>query len=188
MRYELRLSAPSLEILPLVAVADAVARAAATAGGTPFHRPAYRGKLGNIAAWIVDEARKGRVTITDQDGRPGSFDELIQRSKRRRSYSEVLRTARSTEIDPMMTQAMCIYTTLRSLNKWASERGDEFAISHVGWIDERGLIEPKGSACVAVIINGREAIPVRAIPYVTGGMLGQTGLRYRWHKLPVARA
>jgi hypothetical protein len=70
MRYELRLSAPSLEVLPLVAIADAVARAAATAGGTPFHRPTYRGKLGKIAAWIVDEARNGRVTITDQDGRP----------------------------------------------------------------------------------------------------------------------
>jgi hypothetical protein len=79
-----------------------------------------------------------------------------------------LRAPDSTEIDLIITQAMCIYTTLRSLNKWASERGDEFAISQVGWIDERGLIEPKGSACVAVIINGREAIPVRAIPYVTG--------------------
>jgi hypothetical protein len=90
MRYELRLSAPSLEVLPLVAVADAVARASATAGGTPFHRPTYRGKFGNIAAWIVDDARKGRVTITDQDGRPGSFDELIQRAKDDGSYKRFL--------------------------------------------------------------------------------------------------
>lgn len=199
MQYELRLAAPSLDVLPLVAIADAVARAVATAGGTPFHKPTYQGKFRKVIDWILDDAREGRLAVTDQDGRPGTFDEVIERAKSDGTYSEVSSGPSSTDVDLNMTHALCIYTTLSSLNEWARERGDEFSISRVGWIDERGWNEPNDVATdnrpttdpiltvprerkdrpkpvhwgarntsVVVFIRGGEAIPVRAIPLVTG--------------------
>jgi hypothetical protein len=199
MQYELRLSAPNFDVLPLVAIADAVARAAATAGDTPFHKPTHQGKFRKLLEWVVGDAREGKLVVTDQDGRPGTFDEVIQRANSDGTYSEVLSGPSSTDVDLNMTHALCIYTTLSSLNKWARERGDEFSISRVGWIDERGWIEPNDVATenrpttdsvltvsgerktrpkpvhlgatntsVVVFICGREAIPVRAIPLVTG--------------------
>ena len=199
MQYELRLPAPNLDVLPLVAIADAVARAAATAGDTPFHKPTHQGKFRKLLEWVVGDAREGKLVVTDQDGRPGTFDEVIQRANSDGTYSEVFSGPSSTDVDLNMTHALCIYTTLSSLNEWARERGDEFSISRVGWIDERGWIEPNdvatenrsttdsiltvsgggkarseprysgpGNTSVVVFIRGREAIPVRAIPLVTG--------------------
>ncbi|WP_291981812.1 hypothetical protein [Candidatus Accumulibacter sp. ACC005] len=199
MQYELRLAAPSLDVLPLVAIAEAVARAAATAGDTPFHKPTYQGKFRKLLEWVVSDAREGQLVVTDQDGKPGTFNEVIQRANDDGTYSEVLSGPSSTDVDLSMTHALCIYTTLSSLNEWARERGDEFSISRVGWIDERGWIEPNdvatenrsttdsiltvsgrgkarseprysgpGNTSVVVFIRGREAIPVRAIPLVTG--------------------
>jgi len=146
MQYELRLSAPNFDVLPLVAIADAVARAAATAGDTPFHKPTHQGKFRKLLEWVVGDAREGKLVVTDQDGRPGTFDEVIQRANSDGTYSEVLSGPSSTDVDLNMTHALCIYTTLSSLNKWARERGDEFSISRVGWIDERGWIEPNDVA------------------------------------------
>lgn len=172
MQYELRLSAPSLDVLPLVAIADAVARAVATAGGTPLHKPTYQGKLRKVSEWIIDDARGGRLAVTDQDGRPGTFDEVIQRAKNDGTYSEVRQSQTSSEVDLTMTQALCVFTTLLHLNAWARERGDEFSISACGWIDERGWVEPnvviEKAPTVIFLIGGRETVPVRTIPFVTG--------------------
>lgn len=197
MRYELRLAAPSGETVPLAIIAAAIARMTASAGGTPFHRPTYRGKLGKVVAWIVDDAKSGKLAVTDQDGRPGTFDELVQRAEDDGTYSEAKVAQGSDKVDLNMTHALCIYTNLKGLNEWARERGDEFSIKWIGWIDERGWIEPNdvasenpptadiiptvlgkrkdrtkpvysGTRNTSVVfpIDGREAIPVRAIPYM----------------------
>ncbi|MBO3702841.1 MAG: hypothetical protein J5W83_09905 [Candidatus Accumulibacter sp.] len=219
MHYELRLSSPSLDVLPLVAIAGAVAGAAATGGDTPFHEATYKGKFRKLQDWVVDDARAGRLAVTDQDGRPGTFDEVVQRAKNDGTYSEVfelseeilqkiadgepfsdaLQDPASRKFDLNATHALCVYTTLKNLNDWASAQGNTFSISRVGWIDERGWIEPSDTATenplttdtrltvsgrgqhqikpvysgarstsVVVFICGREAIPVRAIPLVTG--------------------
>ncbi|EXI77151.1 MAG: hypothetical protein AW10_03992 [Candidatus Accumulibacter appositus] len=172
MHYELRLAAPSLGVLPLAIIANAIARAAATAGGTPLHKPTYQGKLRKVSEWIIDDARAGRLAVTDQDGRPGTFDEVIERAKNDGTYSEAWQSPTSSEVDLSMTQALCIFTTLLHLNEWAREQGDEFSVSACGWIDERGWVEPhaviENTPTVIFLIDGREAIPVRAIPLVTG--------------------
>lgn len=217
MHLVLRLSSPSLDVLPLVAIADAVAGAAATGGDTPFHKATYKGKFRKLQDWVVDDARAGRLAVTDQDGRPGTFDEVVQRAKNDGTYSEVfepseeilqkiadgepfsdaLQDPASRKFDLNATHALCVYTTLKNLNDWASAQGNTFSISRVGWIDERGWIEPSdvatdrhpttepiftawgggqdqikpvysgtGNTSVVFLINGREAIPVRAIPLV----------------------
>ncbi|WP_291996583.1 hypothetical protein [Candidatus Accumulibacter sp. ACC012] len=149
MQYGLRLASPSLDVLPLAAIADAVARAAATGGDTPFHKPTYQGKFRNLLEWVVTDAREGRLAVTDQDGKPGTFDEAIQRAKDNGTYSEVSKRsneeAASNDVDLDATHALCVYTTLKNLNDWAGEQGNEFAISRVGWIDERGWVEPNNA-------------------------------------------
>jgi hypothetical protein len=196
LKYEIRLSAPCGDIVPLIYVADAKARSRAAAGGTEFHDPTYKGSLEGFAADLLHEALEGRLTVCDQCGSTKTADALIKETESagelvlrlrfvgRPPDWEALRLLQHqadqertclvqakldrgeglgehetldprpwdytsinvgrAETDWTMTRLGALSATLKALNAWALDRGDEFAISHdgVGWGDERGWVLP----------------------------------------------
>ena len=175
MKYEVRLSAPWGDIVPLMAVASAKAQLRATAGSTDFHKPAYDGSFTKFADDLLREAKCGRLKVCDQWGVPGESDALIADAKQTgdlivvRRYViepdwERLRRENEpiapgvwnlahldlgpSEVDWTRTHLSALCTTLKWLNEWGASRGDEFTVTHEGleWADERGIHRPKRAA------------------------------------------
>ena len=171
MKYEIRLSAPCGEIVPLTVVASAKADRRATAGGTDFHNPAYDGSFTKFADDLLREAQCGRLKVCDQWGIPGECDALIADAKQTGDLMEVRRYVIEpdwerlrresepvaagvwnfthldlgpSEVDWTSSHLSALCTTLKWLNEWGESRGDVFTVSHEGveWADERGIHWP----------------------------------------------
>lgn len=157
MRYELRISAICGDVIPLCLVAEAMARAASTAyGKTPPHKPIFDYQLPTQTKHLLNEARAGRLHVCNQDGVQGAADEIIAAAKSSGDLSEVRRYLEepggATEIDWDTTNILILYSKLHCLNEWGKTRGDSFFISDepVGWIDERGYMNPTGAPAAKV--------------------------------------
>jgi hypothetical protein len=129
MEYTLRLSAIIGDIVPLWIVAHEMAWRVATAGGTPFHKPTFDGRLTGHILMLREEVRCGRLPLCDDFGAPIDVDPNIGATEyfgHEKTKQLILGSAK-----------------LKALNEWAAKRGDSFSLSHVGgWIDERGFIVP----------------------------------------------
>lgn len=158
MEFKVGVPKISGDIVALVLVAEAMARAKATAyGATEFHKPAFDGVLRNICASLLNEARKGCLQVCDQDGFAASADELIERAKRAGSYSTVSRYVIEPDwdalrnkhpeaemplgywdwtgidlgekvVDEVVSELLCLYATLKCLNDWGASAGNSFSI------------------------------------------------------------
>jgi len=169
MKYEIKLSAPCGDIVPLCKVADTKAQARATAGGTPFHMPTYRGSVSGFADDLLREAEAGRLQVCNAWGAPGDVEALIEVAAREGTLVKSSRYViepdweklhrKNLPISPGIwdlthldlgptipdltsTRSSALYAHLKALNDWATTRGDEFTISHdnVTWCDERGIL------------------------------------------------
>lgn len=161
MKYEIRLSAPNGDIVPLGAVASEKAVARATAGHTPFHEPTYKGSFQGFAAALLQEAKSGRLKVCDQWGSQSTADELIARAEADGTLVQSSRFIKEPDWDrlhrenepvvpgaavwdlthldlgPTVTDWAATYisalcTTLKWLNDWGATVGDEFALNHHG--------------------------------------------------------
>lgn len=74
MEYRLEIAAPNGDLVPLYAVASAMAKRDATAGGTPFHKPMYEGRLYGYIRALLEEVRSGRLEVCDSYGSPIAID------------------------------------------------------------------------------------------------------------------
>ena len=140
MKYVIQMPAVSGDIVPLAAVADAKAKARATAGKTAFHRPAYDGSFMRYGEDLLTQARTGELKVCNQWGVPGTADEIICEAERSGQMVVVYRDESTTQVDLMHTHLCALNVSVRALNDWAGQRGDEFGISSEGveWLDERG--------------------------------------------------
>lgn len=167
MEYKLKLAAISGDIVPLHDVAMVMALRDATAGGTPYHAPTFKGRLpGHILA-LLEEVRSGRLAVCNAFGSPIAVDRSIDATehfgyatryvnepdweKLRREipsvgdgvwdFSHIDFGPREIDKD---SPNIAWFAKLKMLNEWAEKRGDSFVISHegVGWIDERGPVVP----------------------------------------------
>lgn len=78
MEYEIRIAAIFKDIVPLSSVAHAMAMQVATAGGTPFHKPAYDVRFRDVIRNLLHDARVERLVVCSQSGRLGTIEELTQ--------------------------------------------------------------------------------------------------------------
>lgn len=78
MNYTLKVAAISGEIVPLMAVAHAMALRDATAGGTPFHKPMYDGRYQGYIRDLLDEVRSGRLEVCNHYGSPIAVDPNVE--------------------------------------------------------------------------------------------------------------
>ena len=190
MKYEIRQPARSGDIVPLVAVADAKARFQATAGGTDFHRPAYDGTFNPFADDLLREAKAGKLKVCNCLGIPGEAEALVAEAERtgdlpvfyryliepdwerlRREVEPVAPGVRNlshldlgpSEVDWTRTHLGALFTTLKWLNEWGSDRGDQFTVTHEGveWFDERGIQRPRGTGAASEPAPTEEAPEAR---------------------------
>jgi hypothetical protein len=167
MHYTLKMPAIGGEIVPLHAVAIAMAERDATAGNTPFHEPTYLGRLKGYILSLLEEVKSGRLQVCDDFGNPIEVDPNIEATAHF-GYAEKYvkepdweKLQRETppvgngvwnfshlnfgpkEIDKDSPN-ICWFTKLKMLNEWAEKRGDCFTISNegIGWFDERGYNLP----------------------------------------------
>lgn len=143
MKHVIRIAAACLDLPPLAAVAAAMARSAATAGGTEFHKPTFDGRMSAYERRLVTDAKAGRLIVSDQFGGMGTVDEIVQRSKDDGVYSEVFAHV-GGQVDQQRTLSLILYASLPQLNAWGAGSGDSFVIDSTGveWIDERGIVTP----------------------------------------------
>lgn len=78
MNYTLKVAAISGEIVPLMAVAHAMALRDATAGGTPFHKPMYDGRYQGYIRDLLEEVRSGRLEVCNRFGSPITVDPNVE--------------------------------------------------------------------------------------------------------------
>ena len=92
MKYELRIPATYGDVVPLVCVADAMAKAASTAyGKAPPHKPAYNGRLPMYVKLLLNESRAGRLRVCNQFEHQGTAEELISVAKSSGDLPEISR-------------------------------------------------------------------------------------------------
>lgn len=144
MPHIIRIPATCLDVAPLAAVAAAMARSAATAGGTTFHKPTFDGKLAAFERRLVADARAGRLIVRDQDGGVGTVNEIVRRALADRTFSEVFLSPEIDAVDIAKTLSLVLYVCIPELNEWGSASGDNFTIDSddIAWIDERGVVIP----------------------------------------------
>lgn len=159
MRYELNIPAINCDVIPLRLVADAMAKAAATAyGKTPSHKPIFDYQLPLHVKSLLKAAHAGQLQVCNQVGCQGTAEEIIADAKSSGNLSEVRRclvkpdweklrrdnppvvegvgvwnfsgiNLGPTEIDWDKTNILCLYSKLHHLNEWGKTRGDEFSIA-----------------------------------------------------------
>jgi len=78
MQYTIKLAAISGEIVPLVFVAEAMARRDATAGDTHFHKPTYDGRLRVYIRALLEDVRSGRLEVCNDIGSPIAVDYNVE--------------------------------------------------------------------------------------------------------------
>ena len=78
MEYTLKVSAISGDIVPLMAVAQAMALRDATAEGTPFHKPMYDGRYHGYIRDLLEEVRSGRLEVCNHFGSPITVDPNVE--------------------------------------------------------------------------------------------------------------
>ena len=169
MEYKLTIPKVCGDVIPLIHVAETMAKARATAYGMlPLHQPVYKGALGRFVTSLYAEARDGRLFVCDGIGCPGTVDKVIADAINAggvivaRPYPiepdwERLRCENPSdsntwdfshldlgpsETDWVMTHIACLYAKLFHLNEWGKSRGDVFSVGDewIDWVDERGII------------------------------------------------
>ncbi|MFZ1548334.1 MAG: hypothetical protein WAT12_14765 [Candidatus Nitrotoga sp.] len=177
------------DAIGLVEVSEAMARHAATGYGTlPLHGPTLKSLRLTHTKSLLSAARAGRLLVCNQAGYQGTVDEIIDAAKNSGDLSEG-----TTETDWDMTYCLSLYVRKQHLIEWGNANGDVFHIvdapvivTEFGPKDEYGdfayrgmikkdelikaapVISQSGNGQLTVLIDGREALPVRAIPHVTG--------------------
>jgi hypothetical protein len=168
MEYKLKVTAISGDIIMLQIVAEAMALREATAGGTPFHEPTFKGRLTGYIVLLLEEVRSGHLKVCNAFGGPLAVDPSIDATEHfgyatryvkepdwERLRREIHPIGKGIwdfshidlgpmEIDKDKPQIFWS-AKLKMLNEWAEKRrGDSFSISDdgVGWFDERGYVEP----------------------------------------------
>lgn len=164
MKHVIRIAAACLDLPPLAAVAAAMARSAATAGGTEFHKPTFDGRMSAYERRLVTDAKAGRLIVSDQFGGMGTVDEIVQRSRDDGVYSEVFAHV-GGQVDQQKTLSLILHASLQQLNAWGASSGDSFVIDSSGieWIDERGLVTPAAQP-EAPPATQRQAAPAESTP------------------------
>ena len=164
VRFEIKLPAITGDMVPLFAIADAMARRDATAGGTDFHEPVYKGRLARYESMLLKHVRARQLRTCDDDGDVGEPAVIVQRriarggvrvlrdvappcAKKGRKREPVLSadvTPDGLAVDEDQTWLINLFVNLKALNDWASGIGHEFAVTHdgVSWCDERGVVRP----------------------------------------------
>jgi hypothetical protein len=71
MKFEIQLPAIAGDAVPLFSIADAMARRDATAGGTEFHEPTFRGRRARYESMLLKHVRDGCLPTCDDDGDAG---------------------------------------------------------------------------------------------------------------------
>ena len=139
MENTLSIPEPYGDISMLHTVAEAMAKARASVGGTGFHKPAYAGSFQNFLSVLIEDAKNEKLQVCNQFGFQAAPSELVDAGRRQGTIIESLG-------DPALTIALNVYVNLYQLNIWAKERGDIFRITHDGapWVDERGWFKVEG--------------------------------------------
>jgi hypothetical protein len=170
MEYKLKLPAIAGDIVPLSTVASAMAHRDATAGGTPFNKPTFDGRLTQYILALLEDVRSGRLAVCNGVGAPMDVDPNTGATDHF-GYAEKYVTEPDWEklrlenppigngvLGPVYdfshndfgpkeidkTKPIILWLTkLKALNEWAETRGDSFTILHDGgWIDDRGFVLP----------------------------------------------
>ncbi len=124
MEYTLRVPKNRGGAIPLLLVADAMARVVATHNGTlPFHCPTYDTAFGGFASDLLNAARSGRLLVCNQRGAIGTTDEIIKTAE---EAGTVLDS--DGNVDSNATDLHKFYTTTRCLNDWRQHTGDTFTL------------------------------------------------------------
>ena len=178
MRFEIKLPAITGDMVPLFAIADAMARRDATAGGTDFHEPVYKGRLARYESMLLKHVRARQLRTCDDDGDVGEPAVIVQRriarggvqvlrdvappcAKKGRKREPVLSadvTPDGLAVDEDQTWLVNLFVNLKALNNWASGIGHEFAVTHdgVSWLDERGVVRPDATLPADETPEGRD--------------------------------
>ena len=135
MQYTIEVPEVMGEVFFLYRIAEAMAKRAANAGDKGFHQAAYKQMLGRYIGDLVSGAQEGRLKVCNQTGAIRTPDEILADAKEKHGLVSSLK-------DTSETVALNVCVSLRQLNIWAHERGNDFQITHEGvpWIDERGWI------------------------------------------------
>lgn len=135
MQYTIEVPEVMGDVFFLYRVAEAMAMRAANAGDKGFHQAAYKQMLRRHIGDLVSEAQEGRLKVCNQTGAIRTPDEILDDARGKHGVVSSLK-------DTSETVALNVCVSLRQLNIWAHERGNDFQITHEGvpWVDERGWI------------------------------------------------
>lgn len=135
MNYEIKLPAIAGDIIPISAVARAMALRDATAGGPGGLRATYDGRCAGYEAMLLKHVRSDSLAVCDDVGDCGKACDIVARRVADGSSVALLPDLR--QVDEDTTWLMNLFVKLVHLNDWASRRGDAFTVSHEGvsWVE-----------------------------------------------------
>ena len=142
MKYLIRIAARARDKLTLYEIAHAIAHDVATAGGTPFHKPAYQGVLQDQARRLLRDAQTGKLRVCDSTGAEVKVSALVDwftAPHRNDAFLQETGLRRNGELSALLA----LYTKAVWAQEWAKDHGDEIEVVADGeWIDERGVVRP----------------------------------------------
>jgi hypothetical protein len=127
------------DLVPLVAVADSMARHAATGyGRQPFHRPTFDNLFQERAALLLRAATTGELTVLDAAGsridgeaivieepeQPGEVPPALQQLRADKPHLEEWRQPRQVPFALLQ-----LYASKPQLQQWGEARGDTFVFA-----------------------------------------------------------
>jgi hypothetical protein len=135
MQYTIEVPEVMGDVFFLYRVAEAMAKRTASAGDRGFHQAVYKQMLRRYIEDLVSEAQEGRLKVCNQTGAIRTPDKILADARGKHGLVSSLK-------DTSETVALNVCVSLRQLNIWAHERGNDFQITHEGvpWVDERGWI------------------------------------------------
>jgi hypothetical protein len=116
------------EPVPLLAVARCMALAKATKGSAAFYEYTYKTTTERILQRLVDDARAGRINVVDEDGFPGTLDEILERARKDGWTCDAWSNPGATETERNVSYCLVMFATLASINAWAATIGHEFYV------------------------------------------------------------
>ena len=135
MNYEIKLPAIAGDIIPISAIARAMALRDATAGGPGGLRATYDGRSASYEAMLLKHVRSDSLAVCDHVGDCGKADDIV--AQRVTDGMPVALCPDLREVDVDTTWLCNLFVKLKQLNDWASRRGDAFTVSHedVPWVE-----------------------------------------------------
>lgn len=124
MEYVVQTAGILGEAIPILVVADAIARVIATGRGTaPFNRAAYKRSFDSACARLLRDAEAETLRVCDDQSHPATPAAIYARA--------------GTAPDNGPGRAAHLYTRIAYLNKWACGEGDSYALHPVAgpWIE-----------------------------------------------------